>query len=259
MIKATYIYHDCFLISTPEADIVFDYWKDPAGAARFLDGRIPGRPLYVFVSHHHKDHFTKEIFLWEQRFPDIRFIISNDTAKAVRYMLREDSVYTGFRPSPSKVTVLRRGESFSDNLLTIEAFGSTDIGNSYLVETAGHRLFHAGDLNAWLWKDESTPQEIKKALGDFNAIVNEVSSATQTLDLAMFPVDSRIGRDYWEGASIFVRKIDVAHFLPMHFCLGETPEERARLKDDASSFELYANPDRGDYIALRERGDCLCF
>ena len=35
--KLTYIYHDGFVLDTPEAAVVFDYWKDPEAAdPRFL-------------------------------------------------------------------------------------------------------------------------------------------------------------------------------------------------------------------------------
>lgn len=63
------------------------------------------------------------------------------------------------------------------------------------------------------------------------------------------PVDSRIGTDYFTGAAMLVRSIDVRHFFPMHFALGSEEEQRHRRRD-ALAFDLYANPDRGEYIGL---------
>ena len=59
--------------------------------------------------------------------------------------------------------------STKTKIIRIEAFGSTDVGISFLIDLQGVRLFHAGDLNNWHWSEESTPQEIRKAEGDFLA------------------------------------------------------------------------------------------
>ncbi|MEI3154718.1 MAG: hypothetical protein V8S95_06185 [Odoribacter sp.] len=44
--------------------------------------------------------------------------------------------------------------------MRIKAFGSTDIGISFLIDIDNIRIFHAGDLNNWHWEEESTPEEI---------------------------------------------------------------------------------------------------
>ena len=269
MIKVTYIYHDGFVVESPQATLVFDFWRD--GAPVFADGNeerthksgdepLPrflsairrDVPLYVLVSHHHKDHFNRAIFRWKDAAGSVRFIISRDTEKSIRYMLRPDTTYAGVKPAPEQVTVLRPGEEYVDDAIHVRAFGSTDIGNSYMVDLAGRRMFHAGDLNAWIWKDESTRAEVAAALRDYNAILDTIAETCGTsVDLAMFPVDSRIGTDYWEGASVFVRRFDVGIFVPMHFGLGENEADACRKAADACRFEEYANPERGLYVALQ--------
>ncbi len=253
-----YIWHDCFVAKFEDFAIIFDYWTDGGQRAefpRFLDSLDPEKPIYVLVSHHHKDHYNRHIFSWSKRFPKIRYIISKDTAKACRHIFSSTSVYSGPKPSPDQLYVLSPGASADFSNVKVFAFGSTDIGNSYLVETPGCRLFHAGDLNAWIWLDESTPAEVKKALDDYNAIVGDIKSClalteSGRIDICMFPVDSRIGREYYTGAKIFLQEIDIAHFFPMHFALGEA-EDRERYRLDASMFRLYANRKRGEYIALQ--------
>ena len=259
MIRIIYVWHDCFVVFAPECTLVFDYWCDGRGLQAIHDGGEPeflkliprDKPLYFIVSHHHKDHFTRDIFGWKDVCPQVRYILSRDTEKSIRYMLRPGSIYRGVRPDPEQVTVLRPGDVYEDNVLKISAFGSTDIGNSYMVQTAGKRLFHAGDLNAWIWKDESTAAEVAAAVRDFEKILSDIAAAEGTrIDLAFFPVDSRIGRDYWEGAKIFVRRMDVGIFVPMHFGLGETPEEVESSLRDAVDFAAYANPERGVYVPM---------
>ena len=59
----TYIFHSGFMLETEQSILVFDYWMDPSGV---MDGVLRNeKPLYVFSSHFHEDHFTKDIFEWK--------------------------------------------------------------------------------------------------------------------------------------------------------------------------------------------------
>lgn len=258
MTKITYIWHDCFVVTLPELTIVFDFWKDPTVNPRtiptFIADLDKEKPLYVFVSHHHKDHYSKYIFEWSELFNNITYILSEDTANHIRHIISNKSLYKGPKPKAENIVILQNGREYTDEHITTKAYGSTDIGNSYYIETNGRKpetFFHAGDLNAWLWKDVSTQQEIEEALEKYMDILATISEEHSEIDYVMFPVDARIGTDYFEGARLFVRDIDVKHFFPMHFSLGEDEEERKRLLLDASKVELYANPERGEYICLQ--------
>lgn len=260
--KLTYIYHDCFLLETPKAVVLFDYWKDPLNSGDkdfppLLNLIEKGKPLYVLVSHHHKDHFSRRIFFWYEKFPNIRYILSWDVFKTVSYMFRQNSTYSGPKPPAETVTVLEEGEIFEDNVLKISAFGSTDIGNSYVVSIDGRNYFHAGDLNAWIWKDESSEKEIREAVQMFEEKLRIIKNVVSHFDVAMFPVDSRLGTDYFLGASIFVRTFKVDLFVPMHFELVENPDHKYKRRLDAMNFNLYANQDYGDYLSLSVSRSCF--
>lgn len=253
MLTLTYICHSCFLLDTPDCAVVFDYWKDPTAEdsahPRFLDTIPPDKPFYVVVSHHHKDHFVKEIFDWKPPFSHIHYILSKDVARHARHYLKANSLYRGVKLDAEDYTVMRPGDTFTDSSITVKAFGSTDTGNSYVVDLDGRHIFHAGDLNAWMWKDESSPAEVAEAIQAYNRILAGIASEYPALDIAMMPVDSRIGTDYFTGAAMLVRIIDVRRFIPMHFALGSEEEQRRRRRD-ALAFDLYANPNRGEYIGL---------
>lgn len=250
------------MIVTDSYQLVFDYWKDPLieqeneEIPRFILEADKGLPLYVLVSHHHKDHFNKSIFRWESLFTSVKYILSKDVARHIAYMLKPTSTFTGIRPTPDNVIILKPGMIYSDEILKIEAFGSTDIGNSYylsgsqLQNASNQTFFHAGDLNAWIWKDESSPAEINEAVTAYESILKTIADNHPEIDFVMFPVDSRIGSDYFMGAAKFVSRIDVKHFFPMHFGLGETSEIQNRYTYDACSIERYANKKRGEYICL---------
>lgn len=252
----TYVYHDCFLMETERLYVLFDYWKDPLATRDtidfppLLDEIVPEKPIYIVVSHHHKDHFSRRIFKWGQRLSLLQFIISKDVYKSVKYMLREGGNYTGYRPPLDKIHVLTPGEEFRDENIFVKAYPSTDTGNSYAIETGGLKIFHAGDLNAWLWLDESTKIEIEEGRRNFINIVESIRHDYPAFDVAMFPVDSRLGTQYWWGAGYFVSVIACSLFLPMHFELAESDTEKERRRIDAAAFQSFARKDFGEYLQL---------
>ena len=62
MIKVTYLDHSGFAITTPEAVMVFDYYKDPDKKLEKTLAQAPDLPVVFYVSHHHPDHFNTSIF-----------------------------------------------------------------------------------------------------------------------------------------------------------------------------------------------------
>ena len=70
--KITYIHHSAFLVETESAYLLFDYFQ----------GKLPEfseeKPLYVFASHRHPDHFSKVIFDLEEKYPNIHYILAFD-------------------------------------------------------------------------------------------------------------------------------------------------------------------------------------
>ena len=57
--RLTYIFHSGFVIETPSCILIFDYWLDPTGV--IPKALSTQKPVYVFASHFHEEHFTKEI------------------------------------------------------------------------------------------------------------------------------------------------------------------------------------------------------
>ena len=263
MFELTYIHHDCFLLRTPELGVVFDFWYDPTcrkdDVPTFVKTFPKDRPLYVFVSHFHKDHFNKSIFQWSEQHPDIHYIISRDVAKRVRYLMNPNSLYNGKKVDSEKITVMSKSEHYSDSLLDVHCFGSTDVGNSYVLRIKQTNLlvFHAGDLNCWTWRDESTEEEIRAAEKAFRSELKSIREKFMEFDVVMFPVDSRIGTGFSEGAKIFLETFDVRRFFPMHFTLGESQQEIEQRRRDALSFEEYASG-KGEFIGLSDPYDTYC-
>ena len=77
--KLTYIFHSGFSLETEQCVLVFDYWMDPANV---MSGLLKTeKPMYVFSSHFHEDHFNRDIFMWKNEKPDIKYILSKDILK----------------------------------------------------------------------------------------------------------------------------------------------------------------------------------
>ena len=72
-------------------------------------------------------------------------------------------------------------------------------------------------MNNWHWKDESTPEEVAEAEKNYLKELDDLVKVTDKLDVAMFPVDPRIGTDFMRGAQQFVDCIKTNIFVPMHF------------------------------------------
>ena len=205
MIKITYIFHSCFMLETEQCVLIFDYWKDsPAGDVKSMLERTSKR-VYFMASHFHEDHFNPDILAMNVPNGQKTIILSRDIIRRHRAKETDADV------------ILRRGETYSDENIRIKAFGSTDAGVSFMVETAGNKIFHAGDLNNWHWEDESTPQEVRKMEGDFKAVLRDIKAEYPAVDLAMFPVDPRLGTDFARGARQWLQTIKTTYLAPMHF------------------------------------------
>ena len=150
-----YIYHSGFALEAEGVTVIIDYYKD-SSEAEHSRGIVhdyllqkPGK-LYVLATHFHPDHFNREILTWKEQRPDIHYIFSKDILKSHRAQA-EDAIY------------IKKGETYEDETLRIDAFGSTDVGSSFLIHLQDWSVFHAGDLNNWHWSEESTEEEIRKA------------------------------------------------------------------------------------------------
>ena len=196
-IAVEYLGGSGFLVTIGETGFLFDA-SEHGPDKRILPEKdvLRGyRKLYVFVSHRHSDHFSETIY----------------------DLCGEDAVYiVGFDlPQPHRGVRMNPGETQGFGSVQVKAFGSTDEGVSFLVEYAGISIFHAGDLNLWHWRQESTLREIEAAEAAFYKAVEPIRS--YHIDVCMFPVDPRQGMMYDAGANHFILTMKPRVFIPMHW------------------------------------------
>ncbi len=232
MMQLTYLYNSGFLLETEHANILFDYYRKGHDIIRrLLESPLP---LYVLVSHSHPDHFNPDCLGWLSRHRDTHYIFSDE----LRPITTQHA---------SHITYLSVGEQYRDENITVEAFGSTDIGCSFYLTIGTFTLFHAGDLNNWHWQEESTPKEVVAAELIYLAELQSIATAHPQVDLALFPVDGRMGRDYDRGARQFLQAITTRIFVPMHY--WSHPDRAALFAETAQQYGAR-------FIMMHKTGEC---
>jgi len=240
LLDITYYHHSGFSAALDDTLLIFDYWTGEHGELPFPKRITPEtlgryREIVVFISHEHPDHMDPAVFEWRKDFP-VTYIVSHDMPVGTR----------GKRMAPGDSLTV------SENV-KVRAFESTDLGVSFLVDLRGIKIFHAGDLNFWHWREESTLKEIEEAEQDFNQAVEPLKG--EAIDVAFFPVDPRQGRLFDAGANTFILSVKPRLLIPMHFWgRAEIAVEFAR-RARCRETEILAMTRYGEQIRLQFEDD----
>lgn len=210
--NVTYIYHSGYLVETEPATLLFDYDQGKLPA-------FPGdKPLIIFASHKHRDHFNLKIFDWKDHPGGAIYVFGNDIKLSGNYLERH-----GVSPSVKEKihkmaphTVLKLGE------ITIYTLRSTDAGAAFYVDTGRERIYHAGDLNWWHWEGEADSfnrdqeQRYQEEIRYLKKLLEGGGKQPLPLDAAFIPLDPRLGEAYCYGMDWFLSQIPVKAAYPMH-------------------------------------------
>ena len=204
MIRAVFLAHSGFLVELPSATLLFDWWKGELPAIR------PEVPLLVFASHHHPDHFNRKIFRLAEAGREIRYLLGKDIKPTARQKER-----WGLDEAAAARCVFLGGGQRLEAIpgVTVETLPSTDEGAAFLVSADGLAVFHAGDLNWWHWEGEDRAWNRNMEV-NFKKYTEPLRG--RKIDLAMLPLDPRLGEAGFWGPAYFLETADIRHFLPMH-------------------------------------------
>ena len=201
--KVTYIKHSGFCIEWETGIWMFDYWQ----------GEIPSLPedkqMTIFVSHKHGDHFNPEIFHMFSQYASVQYILSDDLRHTVKKQNLPEHVL-------SAITFMKPYTVYENDGMTVRTLRSTDSGVAFLVEYGGKVVYHAGDLNWWVWHEESK-QEYCDMTARFQREIAKLKEWASHIDVAFVPLDPRQEDWYRLGMDYFVQQIDVDTIFPMHF------------------------------------------
>ena len=219
--KVTYISHSGFLIETKNCLFLFDYYE----------GKIPPlsqeKPLFIFVSHWHSDHFNPEIF--SIRHEKVHYILSHDTRKHLPAGISPENLCF-MKPEEKLDFTLEDGNEH----FTVETLKSTDCGVAFLIYYRRKYLYHAGDLNWWYWNGE--PEEDNEYM--IRSYKEEVERLRgRDIDLAFLLLDPRQEDKYCKGINYFIEEIHPKVVFPMH-AFGEYKISRHYLNcDDGRAYQ----------------------
>ena len=197
--NVTYMYHSCFLVETDRCYYLFDYEK----------GHLPemdaAKPIFVLSSHGHGDHYNPEIFslLAASGMQHIRAILSDD----IEVPANIDTLQV----APGKEYALGPQQKLT-------TFQSTDLGVAFLIEDQQKLIYHAGDLNDWVWEEESDAYN-EQMTANYRKQINLLSETLnrREIDLAFVVLDPRQEKDYDRGMCYFLENIPVKQVYPMHY------------------------------------------
>lgn len=232
-IQIKYIYHSCYSIETEDYLFIIDYFK----------GKLPKpnkNKKTIFIStHSHSDHFSKKIFEYGD-FENNLYILSSD----IKELYKNDNIIYLDNPKNSNnvdidtmkifrgkenVIFINKDKDFSYDDIDFYSYGSTDKGISILVDLPYLTFFHAGDLNNWIWPEDTKEEKIQMEK-DFRKEVDKIQ--VDQLDIAFFPIDPRLKENYDKGVTYFLDKVTPEILFPMH--LWDNLEFSKKFKDDYS-------------------------
>ena len=193
--KVTYTKHSGFAVELADKTLLFDHYTGE------LPDFDPNKPLYIFSSHRHHDHFDPMIFGPAERY-NAKYILSNDIR---------------MRPDGLDIHKIGPRKALDLDDLHIETLKSTDEGVAFLVETEGLSIYHAGDLHFWLWEVENDEDRLwnENMSKKFPAEIDRI--AGRRFDLAFLPLDPRQPEEFREkGIEVFLDRCTADHIFPMH-------------------------------------------
>ena len=196
----TYLNHSGFFVELDTICLLFDYWRG------HLPEPIPGKALLAFASHAHHDHYNEEIFAYAARWEQARVILGNDIRLSAK---RKEAL------GISDQDFLRLGPDRDEAVLNvrIRTLRSTDSGVAFLVDADETTIYHAGDLNWWVWAGE--PEADNAAMTE--AFLSEIQKLDGvSIDLAFLTLDARQEADAYKGFDYCMRHLDIKKAVPMH-------------------------------------------
>ena len=230
MFRVTYIQHSGFTVELDDRILVFDYAM----------GKIPEldreKPLYVFSSHAHGDHFQPFIFKLADDQKKVTYILSDDIPKSI--------VASAVRKSHCPVHWVGPDGSYKVDDMEIRTVLSTDEGVAFWVRCAGRVIYHAGDLNDWSWPEDNPPiwaQEKDKYLKSLSGLPKI------PIDVAFVPLDPRLEHLYYRGVLEFAVNTSAKYIFPMHFWEDYSVFDKIR---DQNGFAMILKK----IVTIREKG-----
>lgn len=190
--------HSGFTVESETHMLIFDY----------SEGTLPKLPqkkkVYVFISHSHEDHFNPEVFSLYHEHPSLRYVVSHDIPRSI---LTDCGIHDAIIAEPGM-------DIRPESRFRLKVLPSTDLGVAYLAGCMGRNIFHAGDLNLWLWPGMGEG-EVFEMTSRFREYTRGLKNFW--IDTAFLPLDTRQGIYSFLGFDYYMKHFRIKNAIPMHF------------------------------------------
>ena len=219
-IKIDYLGHSGFFVENESSMLLFDYYY---GDLSFLEEKLDEKPLFVFSSHAHGDHFNPEIFT----------IVNKH--KKTRYHLSFDIKGKPTVPNNLNIQYLDVDRTYEiEDLGIVKTLQSTDEGVAFLIKTSDETLFYAGDLHWWDWPGED-PDWLTEQETVFKREIGKIKN--ESIDIAFAVLDSRLEDNYAKGMTHILSELHPRYVLPMHFWDDRSVVERFKERSEKKGLD----------------------
>lgn len=192
--KVTFIKHSSYFVELDTCCLLFDYYE----------GAVPEteKPLYIFASHSHGDHFSEQVFSLSRENRETAYLLSAD--------IWESRVPEAFR---QQTVFVSPHQTYAVGAVKVATLESTDVGVAFLVQCEGKLIYHAGDLNCWVWDGAPRFQNDQMKL-QYKRELRILSG--RKIDVAFVPLDPRQEENFDLGMKLFFDAAGAKHVFPMH-------------------------------------------
>lgn len=219
-IKIDYLGHSGFFVENESSMLLFDYYY---GDLSFLEEKLDEKPLFVFSSHAHGDHFNPEIF---------SIVIKH---KKTSYHLSFDIKGKPTVPNNLNIQYLDVDRTYEiEDLGIVKTLQSTDEGVAFLIKTSDETLFYAGDLHWWDWPGED-PDWLAEQETVFKREIGKIKN--ESIDIAFAVLDSRLEDNYAKGMTHILSELHPRYVLPMHFWDDRSVVERFKERSEKKGLD----------------------
>lgn len=278
----TYIFHSGFLVETDECYYIFDYWK---GSLPALD---TSKPVFVFVSHGHADHYNPEIFellrsmgmsqviavlardIPLKRYPEFLQPMTVEELYAGQYMRQSQEALFTAKGRPADDILARchptvnipAGMIPTENVPVVKAYHSREYDlpfhthvQTLLSTDSGVAYFVTCPEGSIYhagdlneWNLPETPEQERRQMTGSYRAAVNKLKG-KAIDIAFLPLDPHLEECYADGFLYFLKNMNVGQVFPMH--CWEQPEIMDRFFREYPRYQgIVKSPFAADSIGL---------
>ncbi len=224
--QITYLHHSGFLVETSDCYLLFDYIKGR------LPTFCPQKPLYIFVSHQHGDHYADCVLTVGEEGQTVVYLLSDDIDNAIS----TDHTVIWCHPH----------QRYTIDGITVETLQSTDLGVAFWVTTTDGVIYHAGDLNDWHWTGED-PAWNTQMHRDYLAQMTLLQG--RQCKVAFLPLDTRLVDHCTDGVDGFLAAVKTDLLVGMHY-FGDPTAAIAQCCDRYPTQAHFLPTEEGEQITI---------